>query len=159
MMNQPRSRATAVTAFWGGALQAQATAEALRWDWGPLDQAPFLPRVTIGRPVLARSQWRLGRSEIQELRSQSGDALFRAARNLRRRHRLPRRVVLADGDHELLKIGPWAPAFAERGVSREAERPLANFYKAAIAEAVTVEIVAGTGTGLLRAGSPHPTRG
>jgi len=50
------------------------------------------------------------------------------------------------------------PAFAERGVDREAERAVAIFYKAAIAEAVTLEIIAGTRAALLRAGSLRPPR-
>src|SRR5262249_1805921 len=41
-----------------GALQAQARAGVLAWDWGPLGEAPFLPRVVAGRLVLSRSRWR-----------------------------------------------------------------------------------------------------
>ncbi len=35
-----------------GALQAQGTAGSLAWYWGPLRDAPFLPRVVSGRLVL-----------------------------------------------------------------------------------------------------------
>ncbi|MDQ4096289.1 MAG: lantibiotic dehydratase, partial [Actinomycetota bacterium] len=68
------------------ALQGQGAATSLHWDWGPLARSPYLPRVTLGRLVLARSQWTLRGSELVDLP----------------RHRLPKMVVLADGDNELL---------------------------------------------------------
>jgi hypothetical protein len=46
-----------------------------------------------------------------------------------------------------------AKAFADRGVDREAARAVALFAQAALAEAVTVELIARTRTALLRGGS------
>ena len=69
-----------------GALAAQGVASSLRWTWGPLAGAPFLPRVTAGRLVLARAQWTLRGDELTDLP----------------RDRLPRLVVLTDGDNQLL---------------------------------------------------------
>ena len=68
------------------ALQGQAVAASLRWDWGPLARAPRLPRVTSGRLVLARAQWTLQGPDLVDLPHE----------------RLPRMVVLADGDNELM---------------------------------------------------------
>ena len=69
-----------------GALQGQGVAANLAWDWGPLARSPFLPRVTVGRLVLARAQWTLRGADLVDLP----------------RDRLPRMVVLADGDNQLL---------------------------------------------------------
>jgi thiopeptide-type bacteriocin biosynthesis protein len=77
------------------ALQYQGVASALAWDWGPLADAPFLPRVTAGRLVLARARWRLDAGEILALATAEGLERLRAER------RLPRLVAVADGDNEL----------------------------------------------------------
>ena len=37
------------------ALQRQGAAAVASWEWGPLAQAPFLPRVAVGRLVLSRA--------------------------------------------------------------------------------------------------------
>jgi thiopeptide-type bacteriocin biosynthesis protein len=84
-----------------GALQAQGTTGALGWDWGPLRDAPFLPRVVAGRLVLARACWRVGTEELQALSALSGARRFRGVQHWRAERRLPRWVVLADGDREL----------------------------------------------------------
>lgn len=68
------------------ALQAQGTAAGLGWRWGALSSAPFLPRVTCGRLVLARARWTVRGDQLRSLP----------------RDRLPRHVALADGDNELL---------------------------------------------------------
>jgi lantibiotic biosynthesis protein len=78
------------------ALQYQGVADGLWFDWGPLGDAPFLPRVTCGRLVLARARWRLAATELADLRT-VGDM-----RRLCDRRRLPRFVAVADSDNELL---------------------------------------------------------
>jgi thiopeptide-type bacteriocin biosynthesis protein len=74
----------------------------MQWDWGPLDAMPFLPRVVSGRLVLARARWRAGSAEIKPIAAATGAARFRLAQRFREERRMPRYVVLADGDHELL---------------------------------------------------------
>lgn len=81
------------------------------WSWGPLEQAPFLPRVRCGRLVFARARWRLGDAELAPLAraARGGDAdtpagrerLFAAVQALRAAQGLPRFVMLSDGDNEL----------------------------------------------------------
>ncbi|MDT5107264.1 MAG: lantibiotic biosynthesis protein, partial [Mycobacterium sp.] len=78
------------------ALQYQGVAGGLRFDWGPLGSAPFLPRITCGRLVLARARWRLAAEELADLRTVAD------VRRLRERRRLPRLVAIAEGDNELL---------------------------------------------------------
>jgi thiopeptide-type bacteriocin biosynthesis protein len=71
------------------------------WNWGPLEQAPFLPRVVCGKLVLARARWLLTQKELKTLGSERGTERFRQAQELRGRLRWPRWVVLADDDHAL----------------------------------------------------------
>jgi thiopeptide-type bacteriocin biosynthesis protein len=68
------------------------------WTWGPLEAAPFLPRVRHGSVVLARARWRVTADEVGGAR-QVGTADLDA---LRVRRRLPRHVVLAQGDNRLV---------------------------------------------------------
>ena len=82
-------------------LQNQNDAAEIGWDWGPLWNAPFLPRVTIGRFVLSRACWRVSKEELQHLGKHHGAAQFRAVQLWRMERHLPRLVALADGDNIL----------------------------------------------------------
>lgn len=85
-------------------LQNQGVASWMAWDWGPLADATFLPRVTAGRLVLARARWRLTATEVDGLRDHDDVARLRAAR------KLPRVCTLAEFDNELvvdLDSPPW----------------------------------------------------
>jgi lantibiotic biosynthesis protein len=83
------------------ALQCQQVTPGITWDWGPLGQAPFLPRVVSGRVILSRARWNLGESDLAAFREPRGARQFAAVQRLRGRHRMPRYVALADGDNEL----------------------------------------------------------
>lgn len=104
-------RLTSAHNFWRGSLglyrflgilQSQGVAGGASWNWGPLDSAPFLPRVTYGRLVLARASWWLDKEEIEALTKGDEAERFRAVQAWRERRRLPRLVALADADNELL---------------------------------------------------------
>ena len=83
-----------------GLLQGQA---GLRWNWGPFGAAPFLPRVTSGPLVLARARWLVSKREIQRWTSRdSADRRFEAVQKWRSSRQLPPRVIVVDGDNELL---------------------------------------------------------
>jgi len=84
------------------ALQDQGVIGGLGWHWGPLDALAFLPRVRSGRIVFSRARWKLFRDDLAALASGSSADRFAAAQRLRAERRLPRQVVLADGDNELL---------------------------------------------------------
>ena len=84
------------------ALQDQATASGLMWDWGPLESAPFLPRVVHGRTVLSRARWNLNDSDLAAFRQAPGGAQFAAVQQLRADRSLPRYVALVDADNELV---------------------------------------------------------
>jgi hypothetical protein len=97
-----------------GALQGQ-DGQGFHWTWGPLEAAPFLPRVELGRVVLQRARWRLGPDDLGPLKAVSAGkaaktpaeigaarhAAFQVVQRLRAALELPRWVVLADGDNEL----------------------------------------------------------
>jgi lantibiotic biosynthesis protein len=86
------------------------------WQWGVLEHMPFLPRVRHGRFVLSRARWVLQEHDLAPLEAafaglataktpaQIVAIRTRAAAviaQLRERLRLPRWVVIADGDNEL----------------------------------------------------------
>jgi len=84
------------------ALQNQDVLPGVMWDWGPLRDSPFLPRVVSGRAVLSRATWNLGEGDLEAFRLPRGGRQFSALRQLRARLRLPRYVALADADQELV---------------------------------------------------------
>src|SRR5262249_12653274 len=54
------------------ALQFQGVIPGLRWDWGPLELAPFLPRVVSGRVILSRARWNLDERDLAAFRERRG---------------------------------------------------------------------------------------
>ena len=83
------------------ALQEQQAVSSICWNWGPLESCEFLPRVTLGRLVLARAQWTVSREELIKLSRNSGKELFVVVQSWRNFRGFPRHVVLKDGDNEL----------------------------------------------------------
>jgi thiopeptide-type bacteriocin biosynthesis protein len=71
------------------------------WSWGALEGAPFLPRVAAGKLVLARARWLVDGDVLKALRNLSVAERSLGLSRLRAELRLPRFVLLADGDHEL----------------------------------------------------------
>jgi len=83
------------------ALQAEGAVEGTAWNWGPLESQPRLPRVRLGRILLARQQWNARRAEAQMLRAHEGHRAFRAVQEWRTKRKLPRWVGLVDFDNIL----------------------------------------------------------
>jgi thiopeptide-type bacteriocin biosynthesis protein len=82
--------------------QSQNTLGGVMWSWGPLESAPFLPRVTHGKLVLSRATWWVTESEIKALAKTKGAERFAAVQKWRQERGLPRLVALVDADNELL---------------------------------------------------------
>lgn len=82
-------------------LQRERDRYAFTWDWGPVASATFLPRVSRGNIVLSLARWTLGEEELSPLTRANPTERFGIVEELRRRHRLPRWIVLADGDRTL----------------------------------------------------------
>jgi thiopeptide-type bacteriocin biosynthesis protein len=85
-------------------LQNDGVAEFLQWSWGEaLSSAPFLPRVRVGRVVLARARWRLLADELERLRRPTdARTRFAAVQQLRDHRQLPRFLSLELADRPLL---------------------------------------------------------
>lgn len=84
-----------------GELQIQGVCAGLMWQWGPLNDAPFLPRVTYGRVLFAPAQWTVTEAELQRIGAAPGADRYGVVQQWRAARRLPRVVVLADGDNTL----------------------------------------------------------
>jgi thiopeptide-type bacteriocin biosynthesis protein len=84
------------------ALQYQDVVSELAWDWGPLRDAPFLPRVVSGRLVLSRARWNVPEAELRALARTRAADQFAAVQVWRTDRRLPRYVALADRDQQLV---------------------------------------------------------
>lgn len=84
------------------ALQGQGVIGSLGWNWGSLEDAAFLPRVTVGRIVLARARWSVAKDEFKFFAGLDGPQRYRRVHEWRKRRLVPQHVVLADDDNELL---------------------------------------------------------
>jgi len=73
----------------------------IRWSWGFLQDAPFTPRVTCGRAVLAPAQWKLDGAELEGVAASAPAERFRRVQALREKHRWPRWIAVADFDNVL----------------------------------------------------------
>ena len=82
-------------------LPFDGVAHALTWDWGPLESAPFLPRVSVGRIILAPRRWSLTGEECKQLGAARAPERFLRIQEWRGRHRLPRWIALAESDNRL----------------------------------------------------------
>lgn len=82
-------------------LQYQQQCGGLLWNWGPLANTHFLPRVTHGRLVLAPATWNLWRETLEAVNKPDRAQRFAAVQALRAERRLPRFIALEDGDNLL----------------------------------------------------------
>jgi thiopeptide-type bacteriocin biosynthesis protein len=74
------------------------------FSWGSLDNAPFLPRVRLGRVWLSRATWNLDARDLDPITAaeKAGPAKAAAAvAALRAARRLPRYLAIAASDNEL----------------------------------------------------------
>jgi thiopeptide-type bacteriocin biosynthesis protein len=83
-------------------LQHQGVTPDLAWDWGPLSESSFLPRVTAGNVVLALARWRLSAEDVRELGAgKAHDRLVRV-QAWRTDNRVSRFANIVEGDNRLL---------------------------------------------------------
>lgn len=83
-------------------LQLQGVVGGLAWNWGPLEYASILPRVSVGKVVLSRARWRIGRDTLASFAKEHGAARFRAVNSWRIDARIPRFALFPQGDNELV---------------------------------------------------------
>jgi thiopeptide-type bacteriocin biosynthesis protein len=85
-----------------GLLQDQRGIGPICWNWGGLENERVLPRVTCGRTVLSRAQWRVEAGEFRPIIEARGDEQYRRVRQWKQERGLPRFCLLMDEDNELL---------------------------------------------------------
>jgi class I lanthipeptide synthase len=83
-------------------LQEQGVTGGLRWEHGPFRDAPFVPRIRVGRVVLALARWRVDGTEIDRLTTHARDEMFTIVQAWRNERQLPRLVTLAENDNGLV---------------------------------------------------------
>ncbi len=90
-------------------LQHQSHSISVGWDWGGFADRSHLPRVSYKHIVLSRARWRIPYPTDPAFATLGSPT--EAVAELRRRHGLPARVVLAEADNELLlDLGHFAAA-------------------------------------------------
>lgn len=81
--------------------QFQEPSGRVGWNWGPLGNLPFLPRVELGRTVLSKARWLVKSDEIKCLAEAKAGTRTKALREWMAQRGLPHLVLLADGDNKL----------------------------------------------------------
>ncbi len=82
-------------------LQVQNKINGLQWDWGMLQNAPFLPRVVYGKVILSVAQWTLSKEETTIVKTTQAHELLAAIRKIREQRNIPRFITVAEYDYEL----------------------------------------------------------
>ncbi len=82
-------------------LQHQGVLGGLGWSWSSLENLPFLPRLEVGRTVLATARWKVETKPLKAAIDAKGFARWEAFQTWRAAQKLPRWVYLADGDNRL----------------------------------------------------------
>lgn len=82
-------------------LQLQETQVHANWDWGPIGEANFLPRVEYGKVILSKAQWTLTAEELTPLKKAAPETALALLQALREQRRLPQWISLRESDNEL----------------------------------------------------------
>src|SRR5258705_6021140 len=72
------------------------------WDWGLLGHQPFLPRVRFDKFIFSKARWLLEKKEIKNLTGKTDGDLLAEFKNIKTKKKLPRYVLLSQGDNELM---------------------------------------------------------
>lgn len=83
-------------------LQSQGRCGSLSWDWGILEEALFLPRVTLGNIIFAPARWRIDEEIIKKIAAGTGARRLQEIDEWRSSNGIPRFVLLVEADHQLL---------------------------------------------------------
>jgi len=84
-------------------LQMQNAIPGVSFDWGTLSsEYEFLPRVTYKNVLVSPASWNLKKDRYKELQECAEEKLIEVAKDWRRKLRLPRHIVFAEGDQELV---------------------------------------------------------
>lgn len=76
--------------------------EHIGWQWGILENRPFLPRVRYGRYILSKAKWILTKEHVKDCNKVTDDELLQRFPAVIKNKMLPKYVLLSHGDNELL---------------------------------------------------------
>jgi thiopeptide-type bacteriocin biosynthesis protein len=104
-----------------GDLQVNGLQQGIHLQWGNLErQFQCLPRISYKNIVFKPAQWQFGTRDLQKLSDKTKPIVERVS-EFREKWRLPRYVVLADGDNDLFidlesesSFDHWIPIFEKR---------------------------------------------
>jgi len=72
------------------------------WQWGVLENRPYLPRVSYERFILSKARWILTKADVKDCDKKSDDELIRKFSELKRVKNIPDYILLSQGDNELM---------------------------------------------------------
>jgi len=72
------------------------------WQWGILDNRPFLPRVSFENFIVSKARWILTKDEIKECKQKDDTTLLNGFAEVMKIKNLPEYVLLSQSDNELL---------------------------------------------------------
>lgn len=84
-----------------GDLQYQGIKSNLSWNWGMLNEFPFLPRVLYGKTILAKARWILNLSDLSKNKEVKETELIEPIKKFFAQNNLPNRVTISQGDNLL----------------------------------------------------------
>lgn len=81
-------------------MQTQHT-NGIAWLWNTLDDAEWLPRVTLGKVILSKAQWKIAGKDIQAIREAADENKITEMQLLQQKLKLPKKVMAVFYDHKL----------------------------------------------------------
>ena len=72
------------------------------WQWGLLENRPFLPRVSYDKYILSKARWTLTKDEVKGFDQKNDETFIEEFTGLRKKKNLPEFVLLSQGDNELM---------------------------------------------------------
>lgn len=72
------------------------------WNWGILENRPFLPRVSYGKYIFSKAKWVLTKEDVKDCDKKNDTELFEIFAEVVKKRNLPQYILLSQGDNELL---------------------------------------------------------
>ena len=81
-------------------MQTQAT-NGVSWSWLHLENAEWLPRVTLGKAILSKAQWKIKPEDLKQIREIEDEQKVEKMQALREQLKVPQHVTAVFGDNKL----------------------------------------------------------
>ncbi|OJJ18869.1 hypothetical protein BKI52_25195 [marine bacterium AO1-C] len=76
-------------------------ANGVTWSWLHLENADWLPRVTLGKAILSKARWKVKAEDLKEVRDASDAHKVEKMQALRDRLQIPQHITAVFGDNKL----------------------------------------------------------